>query len=133
MMKHLLIAAGAAAFAAAAPAAAKPDHAKAAHAKNHKGHKMGASWAYGRGACPPGLSKHDGHCMPHGQYKKRYNIGQRFPSGYGNLWAYNQIPYDLRRQYGFDPGYRYYYGDGYLYRVDPKTMLISQVVNAILR
>ena len=27
----------------------------------------------------------------------------------------------------------YYYGDGYLYRVDPKTQLISQVISAILR
>ena len=48
-------------------------------------------------------------------------------------WNYDQIPYDLRRQYNFDPQYRYYYGDGYLYRVDPRTMLISQVVSALLR
>ena len=60
-------------------------------------------------------------------------IGQRFPIGYGNAWTYNQIPYDLRNRYGFDPNFRYYYGDGYLYRVDPRTMLISQVVSAILR
>ena len=36
-------------------------------------------------------------------------------------------------RYGFDPRDQYYYGDGYLYRVDPATMLISQVVSAILR
>jgi len=36
-------------------------------------------------------------------------------------------------RYGFDPNDRYYYGDGYLYQVDPATMLISQVVSAILR
>ncbi|HYC96103.1 MAG TPA: hypothetical protein VEB39_10440, partial [Sphingomicrobium sp.] len=65
--------------------------------------------------------------------KKLYNIGQRWPGNYGYAWNYNQIPYDLRTRYGFDPGYNYYYGDGYLYRVDPATMLISQVVSAILR
>ncbi len=59
--------------------------------------------------------------------------GQRWPGNYGHAWNYNQIPYDLRSRYGFDPDDRYYYGDGYLYRVDPTTMLISQVVNAILR
>ncbi len=29
--------------------------------------------------------------------------------------------------------HNYYYGDGYIYQVDPKTMLIQQVVSAILR
>jgi hypothetical protein len=134
-MKHMFIIAGAAAFAAASPAVAKPDHAKghgkAAHAQGHKG--QGTLYGYGVGGCPPGLHRKNNGCMPPGQFKKLYNVGQRFPSRYGSLWNYNQIPYDLRQQYGFDPGYRYYYGDGYLYRVDPKTMLISQVVNAILR
>ena len=44
--------------------------------------------------------------------------------------GYNQIPYDLRQQYGLNPYDNYYYGDGYLYRVDPRTMLIEQVVGA---
>ena len=39
----------------------------------------------------------------------------------------------MRSQYGFDPRYQYYYGDGYLYQVDPATMVISQVISAILR
>ena len=135
MMKHILMIAGAAAFAASAPASAKPGHAKGhgkpAHAQNHPG--KGTLYGYGAGGCPPGLLKKNNGCMPPGQAKKLYNVGQRFDTRYGNLWNYNQIPYDLRQQYGFDPGSRYYYGDGYLYRVDPRTMLISQVVNAILR
>jgi hypothetical protein len=127
-VKKLLILAGAAAFVAAAPAVAKPGHGK--------GHGNSAKHAryYGyAGNCPPGLSKHEGHCMPHGQFKKRYNVGQRFNTRYGDLWSYNQIPYDLRQRYDLERRYRYYYGDGYLYRVDPRTMLVSQVVNAILR
>ena len=84
-------------------------------------------------ACPPGLAKKNNGCLPPGQAKKLYNVGQRFPLGYGQPWNYNQIPYNMRTQYGFNPGYNYCYGDGYVYRVDPATMLISQVVSAVLR
>jgi hypothetical protein len=124
-MKHLLILAGVAALASTAPAYAKPDH-----ANGHKGH--GYDYAYG-GGCPPGLAKKNNGCLPPGQAKKLYNAGQRWPGNYGYAWNYNQIPYDLRNRYGFDPGDRYYYGDGYVYQVDPATMLISRVVSAILR
>ena len=127
-MKHLLIIAGVAALATTAPAYAKPDH-----AKGHKGHHAKGHVGYGMGGCPPGLAKKNNGCLPPGQAKKLYNIGQRWPGNYGQAWNYNQIPYDLRSRYGFDDDYRYYYGDGYLYQVDPTTMLISQVVSAILR
>ena len=127
-MKHLLIIAGVAALAATAPAYAKPDH-----AKGHKGHHAQGHVGYGIGGCPPGLAKKNNGCLPPGQAKKLYNRGQRWPGNYGYAWNYNQIPYDLRDRYDFDDDYRYYYGDGYLYQVDPTTMLISQVVRAILR
>lgn len=127
-MKQILLIAGVAALAAAAPAYAKPDH-----ANGHKGHHAKGHVGYGVGGCPPGLAKKGNGCLPPGQAKKLYNVGQRFPLGYGHAWSYDQIPYDLRSRYGFDPYGRYYYGDGYLYRVDPATMLISQVVSAILR
>ena len=137
-MKLAFLIAGASALAFAAPAQAKPGHGQGKgnpHAQG-KGHKTvdGRTWyAPGIGGCPPGLLKKNNGCMPPGQYKKLYNVGQRFPVRYGNLWNYNQIPYDLRTRYGFQPDYRYYYGDGYLYRVDPRTMLISQVVSTLLR
>ena len=127
-MKHLLILAGVAALASTAPAYAKPDH-----AKGHKGHHAKGHVGYGIGGCPPGLARKNNGCLPPGQAKKLYNVGQRWPGNYGYAWNYNQIPYDLRSRYGFDDDDRYYYGDGYLYRVDPTTMLISQVVSAILR
>jgi hypothetical protein len=122
-MKHLLILASVAALASTAPAYAKPDHAK--------GHN-GNAYAYG-GGCPPGLAKKNNGCLPPGQAKKLYHTGQRWPGNYGYAWNYNQIPYDMRSRYHFDPDDRYYYGDGYVYQVDPATMLISQVVSAILR
>jgi len=135
-MKHLLTLAGAAALAVAGPAIAKPGNGHG----NGNGNGHGNPYAYGVngpvgygvGGCPPGLAKKHNGCMPPGQAKKLYRVGQRFPLSYGNRWSYNQIPYDLRRQYGFDPDDRYYYGDGYVYRVDPKTMLIQQVVSALL-
>ena len=135
-MKQALLFAGAAALlASAAPAHAKPDHAKG-HGKPghvHGGHGKGAQFGYGIGGCPPGLAKKNNGCMPPGQAKQLYRAGQRFPVGYGHPWSYEQIPYDLRSRYGFDPRHNYYYGDGYVYGVDPRTMLISRVVSAILR
>lgn len=123
-MKRLILAASLAALAAASPAISKPDHGK------H--HGQNGPVGYGAGGCPPGLAKKSMGCLPPGRAKKLYNVGQHYPSSYGYPWDYDQIPYEMRREYGFDPNSRYYYGDGYVYRVDPRTMLISQIVNALL-
>ena len=125
-MKHLLILAGVAALASTAPAYAKPDH-----AKGNKGHGHSYSYGYGH-SCPPGLAKKNNGCLPPGQAKKLYNVGGHFPLGYGYAWNYNQIPYDIRTHYGLPATGNYYYGDGYIYRVDPRTMLIQQAVSALL-
>lgn len=142
-MKTALLLVGAAALFASGPALAKHGrgHGKEVEVHKsrhgtvvevHKGKHHTKYYAYGR-ACPPGLRIRDGICMPRGQYRKMYRIGQRYPGSYGSRWTYSQIPYDLRDRYDFDDDYRYYYGDGYIYRVDPKTMLIREVVNAIVR
>ena len=72
--------------------------------------------------------------MPHGQFKKLFNVGQRVPLGYRGLLGYDGLPYDLRNRYGanLDPYSRYIYQDDYLYRVDPRTMVVSQILRAIL-
>ena len=133
-MKQLLVFTGAAALAFTAPALAKPGN---GHGNGHGqgyGYEHGyhAPVGYGVGGCPPGLAKKHNGCMPPGQAKKRYNVGQRFHTDYGDRWRYSQIPYDLRRQYALNPYDRYYYSNGYLYRVDPKTMLIEQVISALI-
>lgn len=128
MTKQALLLAGALALGIAAPAAAKPGK---GHGKHGNPHFSGQYYAPGLGACPPGLAKKG--CMPPGQAKNRFRVGQRYPLNYGNVWGYDRIPYHLRSQYGFDPNARYYYGDGYLYQVDPRTMLVQQVVSALLR
>ena len=136
---------GVTALAFSVPALAKPDNGHGTHGKGHatQGHgKAEAKAARGgsrlwaldaRGNCPPGLAKKRNGCLPPGQAKKLYNVGQRYNRNLGNLWNYNQIPYELRNRYSFDHDDRYYYNQGYLYQVDPETMLIQQVISALLR
>jgi hypothetical protein len=151
MNKFILIA-GAATFAVAAPAIAHPGnghghgsakngamtHGKA-HAHSGQWHRL-ANNGHGRlyalnarGQCPPGLAKRDNGCLPPGQAKKVYNVGQRYNRNFGNAWTYNDIPQSMRSQYSLDQSDRYYYRNGYLYQVDPKTMLVQSVINALLR
>jgi len=150
-MKNLILLAGAAMLATTVPAAADPGkgHGNSKHATTNlgKAHKAGkttrgvvSSDRFGRlyalnarGTCPPGLAKRNNGCLPPGQAKKLYNVGQRYNRNFGNTWSYNQIPENLRSQYTFDQSDRYYYRNGYLYQVDPKTMLVQQVVSALLR
>ena len=144
-MRKILLLAGAAALAAAGPAVAKPGHGHGAkahaavkHGKSSRGlivsDQFGRMYALNaRGSCPPGLAKRNNGCLPPGHAKRMYNAGQRYNRNFGNLWTYNQIPDYLRSQYRFDPDDRYYYGNGYLYQVDPRTMLVQQVISALLR
>jgi hypothetical protein len=155
-MKNLILLAGAAALAAtAAPALSKPgngkgnahtQHAKVKHGGKHAktrhnserwvvtSDRFGRMYALdARGSCPPGLAKKNNGCMPPGQAKKMYDVGQRYNRNFGDMWGYNQIPYDLRTRYDLDDDYRYYYNQGYLYQVDPATLLVRQVISALLR
>ena len=142
-MKTLIYIASAAALALSASAVAKPGN---GHGNPHSGNAdygygnrnsgnsgYGDNSGYGTGNCPPGLAKKHNGCLPPGQAKKRYDVGQRLPYGYNSYTPYNQIPYDLRNQYGLDPYGRYIYRDGYLYEVNPRTRIISQILSAILR
>ena len=56
------------------------------------------------------------------------SVGQRLPSNYG---VYN-VPLDYRDRYYDTNQDMYRYNDGYIYRVDPTTQLITAVVNAIV-
>jgi len=133
-MKHALLIVGAAALGLAVPAGAKPGN---GHGNGH-GHAYGYDYGnrgavgYGVGGCPPGLAKKHNGCMPPGQAKK-LDRGQRWQSGYGTYYSYGRIPYDLRRRYDLSSRYRYYYSDGNIYVVNPRTMLIAQVISALLR
>ena len=56
------------------------------------------------------------------------SVGQRLPSNYG---AYN-VPLGYRDRYYDTDQDMYRYNDGYIYRADPKTQLITAVINAIV-
>jgi hypothetical protein len=55
-------------------------------------------------------------------------VGQRLPASYG---VYN-VPLSYRQQYYDTPDNWYRYNDGYIYRVDPTTQLITAVINALV-
>ena len=128
MTKAAFILAGAAALALTTPALGKPGNGHG----NGNGHGYGNPHGegYGNGGCPPGLRNKG--CMPPGQARKLAR-GERWQSGYGTVYTYGRIPYDLRRRYALSSRYRYYYSDGQIYVVDPRTMLIAQVISALLR
>ena len=136
-MKQALLIGGAFALAlVAAPADAKPGKGKGnknhgAYAQDYR-YPVAYGYAQPRG-CPPGLAKKNNGCLPPGQAKK-LRIGQRYVQSYGyQPYAYNQIPYDLRRQYNLDPRNRYYYDQGNFYGVDPQTAIIEQIIGALIR
>jgi hypothetical protein len=140
-MKQIIILAGAAALAFSGAAIARPGNGNGNGLGPGNGHGHGHDYGYGErgpvgygvGGCPPGLAKKHNGCMPPGQARKMFRRGQRYQLGYGSRWSYGRIPYDIRRQYDLSPHYRYYYDNGYLYAVDPRTMLVSQVISALLR
>jgi hypothetical protein len=135
-MKKLIFLASAAALAVTGPAVAKPGKGHGnKHAYGQQDHGRGSQFGYGMGGCPPGLAKKNNGCLPPGQAKKRFNVGQRVPYDYRDMIGYNALPYDVRYQYGrqLDPYGRYIYDNDYLYRVDPKTMIVQQILNAVLR
>ena len=56
------------------------------------------------------------------------SVGQPLPSAYN---VYN-VPMAYRSQYYDSPDAWYRYNDGYIYRVDPTTQLVTAVINALV-
>ncbi len=57
-----------------------------------------------------------------------FAVGQPLPAGYG---MYN-VPFGYRDRYYDTPDAWYRYNDGYIYRVDPTTQLVTAVINALV-
>jgi len=147
-MYKLLLATGAAALVLAAPVAADPGksqgharHGQTTHqaqGKQQGSHSTrvyqgrAASRYWGSRSCPPGLARKNNGCLPPGIAKRSFNVGDRW-NGSAGQWSYNQIPTDWRNQYNLGSDDRYYYRDGYLYGVDPKTRLVETVIQALIR
>ena len=78
------------------------------------------------GGCPPGLARKGNGCLPPGQAKKMFGLGQRLEpawfDGYRLPAAYQSFYYDT-------PDYYYRYDDdGYIYRADRGSDLISAII-----
>jgi len=85
---------------------------------------------YGRGNCPPGLAKKDNGCLPPGQAKKRYVVGQPLPKGI----AVANLPAELSTRIGVAPsGYRYGLLDGDLLKLAVGTALVVDAIEGFVR
>jgi hypothetical protein len=142
-MRKLALIASAAAMAMTMPALAKPGQGHGAHGKGKNsaqaGHvrtrpvvKAKSGQRYGANACPPGLAAKRNGCLPPGQARKLFNVGQRVPSGYDFYTRYQDIPAAYRDQYGLTDGYRYIQRDQSIYMVDPRTSLVTRIIDLVL-
>jgi hypothetical protein len=85
--------------------------------------------SYGRGNCPPGLAKKNNGCLPPGQAKKRYVVGQRLAPGV----SYKPIPSELSVRIGKPPeGYLYVTLDGDLLKLAVGTFLVVDAIDGLL-
>jgi hypothetical protein len=76
--------------------------------------------------CPPGLARKNNGCLPPGQAKKMFAVGQALPVAYYS--SYN-VPYEYRDWYQDTPDYQYRYDDsGYIYGVDSQSGLIESLI-----
>lgn len=97
-------------------------------AKGGRGDGRGDGHGDGRGEmhCPPGLAKKHPHCIPPGQARKAWRVGDRFPDGYYPIrdpWRYH-LP-ELGRNQSY-----YRMGDTY-FRVDRNSREILQLIEAV--
>jgi hypothetical protein len=84
---------------------------------------------YGGGHCPPGLAKKHNGCLPPGQAKKRYAIGQPLPAGI----VIGPIPSSLAVILGPAPrGHRYGIVDGDVVKLAVGTLLVVDAIQGLL-
>jgi hypothetical protein len=141
-MRKLILLASAAAMSVAMPALAKPGN---SHGGGHGAHGPSRAHGpamrsgdhargdtrYGSNSCPPGLARKHNGCLPPGQAKKLYNVGQRLPAGYRSYTSYNSIPRMYRSRVPYDANQRYIYRDQSVYVVNPRTRLITSIIDLL--
>jgi hypothetical protein len=85
--------------------------------------------SYGRGNCPPGLAKKHNGCLPPGQAKKRYVVGERLPTAV----VIQPLPPVLVTRLGPAPhGYEYAVVDGDVVKLAVGTRLVVDAITALL-
>lgn len=84
---------------------------------------------YGRAKCPPGLAKKNNGCLPPGQAKKRYVIGQPLPP----VIVVERVPTVLLPRLRPVPaGYEYVWVDGDVLLMESRNRRIADAIVAIL-
>jgi hypothetical protein len=86
---------------------------------------------YGGAACPPGLAKKSPSCLPPGQANRMFREGQRIPTGYNYYTDYNAIPEVYRSRVPYVDANRYIYRDDSVYVVDPRTRVVTQIIDLL--
>jgi len=85
---------------------------------------------HGRGSCPPGLAKKNNGCLPPGQARKRYVVGQPLPKGLET----HPPNAELQKRLGEPPaGYLYVTLDGDLLELAVGTMLVVDAIDGLVR
>src|SRR5919198_4132681 len=85
--------------------------------------------SYGRGKCPPGLAKKHNGCLPPGQAKKRYIVGQRLPAAV----VVQPLPPVLLTRLAPPPvGYEYVMVDGDILELAVGTRLVADAIAALV-
>ena len=83
---------------------------------------------YGRGNCPPGLAKKNNGCLPPGQARKRYVVGQRLSPEV----VYIDAPADLVVRLTPPPsGHKYVVVDGDLVKLAIGTRLVVDAIDGL--
>ena len=84
---------------------------------------------HGRGKCPPGLAKKNNGCLPPGQAKKRYAVGQVLPP----KLVIEVLPVELSVRIGPPPpGYRYGIVDGDIVKLAVGTALVVDAIQGLV-
>jgi hypothetical protein len=99
--------------------------------RNRDGLDDRAANRYGGAACPPGLAKKTPSCLPPGQASRMFREGQRIPTGYDYYTDYNSIPELYRSRVPYADANRYIYRDNSVYVVDPRTRMVTQVIDLL--
>lgn len=88
---------------------------------------------YGGAVCPPGLANRTPACVPPGQARRAFREGQVVPQNYGYYTPYDQllgrVPEAYRTQ--IPTGYNYIYNGNNVYVVDPRTRVITDIINLL--
>ena len=116
-------------------ALAKPQHGRDAAAREasfapRDREVVEAYYAEGRSprGCPPGLAKKHNGCLPPGQAKKRYTVGEALPS----VVVVEPLPRSLEIRLGLPPvGYRYAVVDGDVVKLVVGSLLVVDAISGL--